>query len=120
MTKINQDDDHNGHAFISMNSTHVEPRIEPDNIWDYLKLLGFDDVTSIVDDIDMGEDNVSESEEENDDNDDDHSFLSDMEENDILLETPPFSDDDDNDEDIYHTSPLLPILVHTPDVSDEE
>ena len=123
MTKINQDDDHNGHAFISMNSTHVEPRIEPDNIWDYLKLLGFDHPISTVGDIDMEEDNMSEEEEEeeeNDDIDDDQSFLSDMEENDFILETPPFSDDDDSDDDFYLSPSLFPVLVHTPNVSDEE
>jgi hypothetical protein len=114
--KINgDDDDDDDHVFVSINSTRVELNIESDNIWDSLKLLGFDDVTTTVGHINM--------EEENDDNDDDHSLLSDMEESDVILETPPFSDDDDDDdsdEDLYLTSPLLPVVVHTPDVSDAE
>jgi hypothetical protein len=110
--KINEDDDDNGdHVFVSINPTRLEPNIEPDNIWDYLKLLGFDDATATVVHIDMEDDNVK---------DDDCSFLSGMEENDIILETPPFTDDDDSDDDLYRTSPLLPVLVHTPNVSDEE
>jgi hypothetical protein len=117
--KINDDDD--DHIFLSMMSTRVEPNIEPDNIWDYLKLLGFDHRISTVGDIDMEEDNMSEEEEEeNDDIDDDQSFLSDMEENDVILETPPFSDDDDSDDDLYLSPPLFLVLVHTPNVSDEE
>ena len=110
--KINDDDD--DHIFLSMMSTRVEPNIEPDNIWDYLKLLGFDHPISAVGDIDMKE------EEENDDIDDDQSFLSDMEEIDVILETPPFSDDYDSDDDLYLSPSLFPVLVHTPNVSDEE
>jgi hypothetical protein len=79
--KINgDDDDDDDHVFVSINSTRVELNIESDNIWDSLKLLGFDDVTTTVGHINM--------EEENDDNDDDHSLLSDMEESDVILETP--------------------------------
>jgi len=128
--KINDDDDDDDHGFLSMMYTRVKPIIEPDNIWDYLKILDYDHSTSVVDDIDMEEDNVTDDDDDDDDDDDeeeeeeendDQSVLLDIEENEIILETPPFSDDDDdNDEELYPTPSLLPFLVHTPNVSDEE
>jgi hypothetical protein len=114
------DDDDDQQIFATMMSTRVKSNIDPDTLWHSMKILDYNYPNShIVEDNLNEETNNNNNNDDDDDDDDNPSSCSDMEENDVILETPPFSDDD-NVEDLYPTPARLPVLVHTPNVSDEE
>jgi hypothetical protein len=122
--KIDDDGD-DDYLSVSMISTRMKTNINLDSISHCLILCNDDYLTStyVGNDIEKKDNLIeenSDNDSDDDDDDDDHSILLDTQENDVILETPIFSDDDDTDEDLYLTPPLISILVHTPDVSDEE
>jgi hypothetical protein len=127
--KIDDDGD-DDYLSVSMISTRMKTNINLDSISHCLILCNDDYLTStyVGNDIEKKDnlieensDNDGDDDDDDDDDDDGHSVLLDMKENEVILETPIFSDDDDDaDEDLYLTPPLISILVHTPDVSDEE